>query len=370
MATKNTKNKSKTTVKARVGGSKSVASPRLKWLYLLIFVLIFAYLGHRVFFAKAEGPVPSGASEIVAQYDLPLQQWIATKQPDGSVTNALPAGEIIVTGDGTLYCNTSGDGSVTVSNIGLGVVKQIYDGLNGADVRSLAASQNGHQPDYSTTDPATTATLVVHGNNDEWALTNVGDTTGVFSKAANLLQQRCSVAPKQNRVNTLPDFTDVNAAQDGSNSVSWLSRTLFTPAEALSVSYNSTETSTMTSDVNNYRKNHGVAALSGNACLYSYAYTSTTNRGAGPWTRSMALKQALSHDPNLGSEVNHCSSGNWTTYGQNVGYAGSVSSLFNAYLNSAEHKANILDKSYNRWGDAVDDDSNGLRWNTQSFAHW
>ena len=58
----------------------------------------------------------------------------------------------------------------------------------------------------------------------------------------------------------------------------------------------------------------------------------------------MARQQVLSHNPDLGHEIETHGSPNWTTYGENVGegLATDPDGLFKAYMNSPEHRENIL----------------------------
>jgi hypothetical protein len=59
----------------------------------------------------------------------------------------------------------------------------------------------------------------------------------------------------------------------------------------------------------------------------------------------MAASGSLHHNPNLATDVAH-----WVNVGENVGYAGSASSLHSALMNSAGHRANILSTSYRQVG--------------------
>ena len=62
----------------------------------------------------------------------------------------------------------------------------------------------------------------------------------------------------------------------------------------------------------------------------------------------MASSNTLKHNPNLTSQVK-----GWHYVGENVGVGGDVSSLHAAFMASAPHKANILDKDYTQIGVGV-----------------
>ena len=79
-------------------------------------------------------------------------------------------------------------------------------------------------------------------------------------------------------------------------------------------------------------------------------------------SEDMAAKQSLYHNPNLGSEVS-----NWQVVGENVGDGGTVQSIHDAFMNSPEHRANILATDYTEIGIGTVTDANGIIWVTQVF---
>jgi Cysteine-rich secretory protein family len=64
--------------------------------------------------------------------------------------------------------------------------------------------------------------------------------------------------------------------------------------------------------------------------------------------RRMANKSVLYHNPHLTSDVN-----NWRWVGENVGYGPTATAVHRAFMNSAPHKANILDHDYTEVGIGV-----------------
>src|SRR5438309_4636588 len=87
--------------------------------------------------------------------------------------------------------------------------------------------------------------------------------------------------------------------------------------------------------INNARAQHGLHALT---------VTSGTSTVAANWTAHMASVEGLSHNPSLGSQLESHGSPNWTTYSENVAFGdpSSADAMFTNYMNSAEHRANIL----------------------------
>jgi len=90
---------------------------------------------------------------------------------------------------------------------------------------------------------------------------------------------------------------------------------------------------------NQVRSHHGTGRLSIDPQL---------SHVAKRHSRAMASKYTLYHSASLGSLVTR-----WRSLGENVGYAGSVKKVHRAFMNSAGHKANILNRGYRNFGVGV-----------------
>ena len=66
---------------------------------------------------------------------------------------------------------------------------------------------------------------------------------------------------------------------------------------------------------------------------------------AQAWAEHMAATNTLSHNGALRSQVT-----NWTFLGENVGYSGDIPTVQQAFMNSPEHRANILNAHYTQMG--------------------
>jgi uncharacterized protein YkwD len=114
-------------------------------------------------------------------------------------------------------------------------------------------------------------------------------------------------------------------------------------------------------DINHARMARGLRPLT--------VVAGTTDVAHG-WACHMAAAAALGHNLRLGTALINHGSSLWTTAGENVGVVSSVSgadTLFRAYMNSPEHRANILDRTYRYvgiWSKAAA----GRRWNTIDFV--
>jgi hypothetical protein len=87
---------------------------------------------------------------------------------------------------------------------------------------------------------------------------------------------------------------------------------------------------------NTARISAGLPALIENAQLDAVAQA---------WANKLAAAGVLSHNPAIRTQVT-----NWTVLGENVGMAGDVPTVQNAFMHSPEHKANILDPRYTQMG--------------------
>ncbi len=110
---------------------------------------------------------------------------------------------------------------------------------------------------------------------------------------------------------------------------------------------------TWLSRINSYRAANGQTRL---------AEDLQASQVAQRWTQKMAAANRLSHNPNYSTEVTT----SWYRIGENVGYGGSEATLFQAFVNSAGHRANLLLPEYNRVGigQVV---VNGRLWTTHIF---
>jgi uncharacterized protein YkwD len=96
--------------------------------------------------------------------------------------------------------------------------------------------------------------------------------------------------------------------------------------------------------------------------LRPYAVYSDLTSIARQHSEDMARQQTLYHNPNLTTQVQ-----NWQSVGENVGEGGSVSDIHNAFMQSPEHRANILDHGFTQVGVGVAVDSSGVIWVTEDF---
>lgn len=97
------------------------------------------------------------------------------------------------------------------------------------------------------------------------------------------------------------------------------------------------------------------------AGLPPYAVASDLASIARSWSAHMAAAGAISHNPNLTTQVQ-----NWRAVGENVGVGPDEPTIQQAFMNSAPHRANILDHDYTQFGVGVVV-SGGRVWVTVDF---
>src|SRR5206468_1048702 len=79
-------------------------------------------------------------------------------------------------------------------------------------------------------------------------------------------------------------------------------------------------------------------------------------------SQAMAAQSSLYHNPSLTTAIH-----NWQAVGENVGEGPDVSDIHVAFMNSPEHRANILDHDFTQVGVGVSVDHNGIVWVTEDF---
>jgi uncharacterized protein YkwD len=122
---------------------------------------------------------------------------------------------------------------------------------------------------------------------------------------------------------------------------------------ALALGACSPEEDRATELVNAERSAVGLPTLPMNIDLYYKAQA---------WSSRLANEQRLYHS-NLPDGIGYP----WMRLGENVGYGYSIEQVHNAFMNSAGHRANILDGGFNRIGIGVTRDGSGRYWIVQEF---
>ena len=117
----------------------------------------------------------------------------------------------------------------------------------------------------------------------------------------------------------------------------------------------------LVSDINQARRSAGLRAL-----VVVPGATDVARR----WSWRMAKGQQLWHTPQIVSDMEKAGSAAWSALAENVGDGGSADphGLFQAYMDSPPHRANILDGDARYLGVGVVE-RQGLAWNTLDFVN-
>jgi len=86
------------------------------------------------------------------------------------------------------------------------------------------------------------------------------------------------------------------------------------------------------------------------------------------WAGVLAQQAALSHNPDLGPELDRSGSLGWRVAAENVGQGGSSPAVFQAYMNSSAHRANILRANVTTIGIGSARSSDGRVWDVMVFV--
>lgn len=115
----------------------------------------------------------------------------------------------------------------------------------------------------------------------------------------------------------------------------------------------------ITSLINTARTSRGLRALT--------VAPGTTDL-ARKWSMNQAVKDTLYHNPSLVDGIVRHGSAVWGQVAENVGRGWGADSLFTAYMNSAGHRANILDPDMRFLGIGWVERPDGSGYNTQVFV--
>jgi uncharacterized protein YkwD len=107
--------------------------------------------------------------------------------------------------------------------------------------------------------------------------------------------------------------------------------------------------------VNETRAANGVGNLAVNDVLEARAQA---------WAEHLATIGTLVHTPDLSVGLNF----RWRVLGENIGYAGDVSKVCDAFLKSPTHRANVVEPRFTVIGVGVAVDGHGRTFVVQQFA--
>lgn len=127
----------------------------------------------------------------------------------------------------------------------------------------------------------------------------------------------------------------------------------------LSGSFAGTAEKTHARRINDRRARRGVRRLNRRACL---------NTVARNWAARMAAAGSISHNPNVGAQVRSRCGLSWRSWGENVGSGFSEASIWQAFLGSSPHRANIDRARWDSMGVGIYKRTDGKMFLAQVFV--
>jgi uncharacterized protein YkwD len=108
-----------------------------------------------------------------------------------------------------------------------------------------------------------------------------------------------------------------------------------------------------------------INAARANAGRRALAFDTGIQYIAVDWSDEMAGSQTLKHNPSYGDQI--LRHRDYRTAGENVGRGHELGSLFQAFMNSPGHRANIESTAYDHVTVGCLTDGSGQLWVTQNF---
>ncbi|MFQ5558651.1 MAG: CAP domain-containing protein [Acidimicrobiales bacterium] len=95
-----------------------------------------------------------------------------------------------------------------------------------------------------------------------------------------------------------------------------------------------------------------------------YAHPAAMSK-AQAWAETMATEGVLRH-----SDLSEGITGDWRRIGENVGFSSDIATVHQAFLDSAPHRANIVDAGFTHVGTGYAESADGRIWVVQVFVEY
>lgn len=222
-----------------------------------------------------------------------------------------------------------------------------------------------YEPALPLTDPAvivlpgSAMTLGTTTTTRDFTLVTVAPTTTRTPAATTTTRVASSTTATTPAATTAPAVTTTTAAPISTTTITVpaVTTTAVTTTTAVIAtgSFSPGGESEFLSKMNGLRASVGVAGLASNSELNNYARW---------WAKQMADSGSISHSTDsLSSLIDP-----WSYLAENVGSGPSVSSLFNALVNSPAHYPNMVNPIYTSVGVGVYIDASGFLWTAHVFG--
>lgn len=337
----------------------SIKSTR-SWIFVALFALVGSFLLLRSFAAT---DLPAASNEIVAAY-VDSKPTILTRAEgsDEIIYESYPSSYAVL-GDGTVYCDSGASGGeIVTGTLPKGQLKKLHKEINESGINELPQDIEASSNEEPGTQVGTFQGVLV-GSTERpkgVAVYEGAEKPNAFRVVEQKIIKTCEVADKKQKRGTGKEIKypvldeNTSASNHKPTVIAKIYDALLPKAEASPPTYpnvpsdkNGTNDLAYATDqfnkINAARKAAGVPALQRINCL---------DRVAQDWSYAMSAYTYLAHNPNNQKHVDdRCNPLRWTHLGENVGKSSTgSSSLFNAFMKSSGHKANILNRNFTHVG--------------------
>lgn len=370
---------------------------------MALFAITFGVIGLLSLFPiLADGEIPGRADEIVFEVSQGIGVDMVAKANDGTLTYSQSPFLMRLTGDGTLLCDDGSMATVNRGKLKSSAVRNLYDEVMSEGLFDLPDNSDATATDIAATHKTVKIGNIQHGLH-AFTVTDGGNDSrkAAHEKVAEKLMRECAKLPES--VEKIQQ-KDILKAKEKANEKSAVQRVLSFIDQDSSVyashktqhggggpssddsttdsnsgpsnsnkgggkknqgtestsdgdtsNDTATETNTVDSEVsgqaviqpgrrpdiardhyeraNAHRATYPISALPRGSCLDEVAYR---------WSETMANSGNIYHNGNRTADIeNICQRNDWELHGENVGVGYDSAGLFQAFLNSTCHHANI-----------------------------
>lgn len=335
------------------------------WVFVLVFGVIGAAFALRSF---AQTDLPSKATDIVAAY-IDSKPTLLTKDEKDQKKYESYSASYMVLADGSLICDTgNAEGTVTTGTLSKGQLKKLHAELKELDLGTLPNDITA--PGNDTHTSTFKGYVLSDGNSiSGFSVYEDGQKPDKLAKMESKILKSCEVATKREERGKTKEFSvPANKTAAATSIVEKIANAVApkaaaAPAAGAGQVVDSATANNQRDSVNYIRAISGIPQLGQQGCLDIIA---------GQQAKRMIDAGYIYHNPNLLGEFNFwCNKPTWTIIGENVGSGYSSQAIFNAYMGSPAHKANIVDRRYRYIGtNAYKVNATGKIFTVTVFAAW
>lgn len=361
----NTVSKKKNT---KIVTKSAIKNTKFSWRGIIVIIAIVA-VGTVAIFAFAEDPatnvaaIPRKQTEGIVSYtqDKPV---VIEKMNDGSIKTISSGRSINISKDGTVYCTPEDANTTRTATISAQEIARVRSVIESNKVNSLADDISSDNSAYVGS--SRSLTYDKNGSKKRTTIYKKELETAGFQNTIAALENICVKATTPIRNEDVPSFVPPVTNPTSFKKPSLITKIAQTITPKVSAAYNVTldpnSENLMRTNIDNTRAAYGKPKLNRSPCL---------DNAAREWSSYMAQNNILAHSHTVYGSIlvlpeKYCGT-IYGTAGENVGKAGTVDSMFNAYMNSPLHKANILgDYTFMGLGTYIQNGT-GYQFNTQVF---